>query len=412
MCAVSSHLTGSHGAIFFAIRHRLSRQSESNKSSLIIIYLLRMFNDDLLTAVIKRNIECGTVDYREVVMTRSIRIFLSSLLAVVLIPLGPLVAQGQEIPPGSTIRFIVGYSPGGVFDTYTRLIARHFGKHVPGNPTVVVDNMPGAGGIVAANHIYNRAKPDGLTVGAWAAPLILQHIMGNDAAKFDGRKFGYLGVASPHDSVCTFNRESGIKTVEDWFASKRPVKIAAIGPGTSTSDVPKILKGAVGLPMNVLDGYKGGANTRIAVESGEVDGYCGPWQGVKTIWRDAFESGRIRAILQVTVKSHPELKNVPLAINYAKRPEDRLLLEVADSAYGAQFPYSIPPGVPPDSLRLLQRAFTDTLKDPDLLTEAKKSDLEIQPIDGPNITKTFAKLYKLDQAMIAKLKQLILPKKN
>ena len=345
-------------------------------------------------------------------MTTRIRVFPPSLLAVILIFLGPLVAYGQENFRGNTIRFIVGYSPGGVFDAYTRLIARHFGKHVPGDPTVLVDNMPGAGGILAANHIYNRAKPDGLTIGAWATPLILQHIMGNDAVKFDGRKFGYLGVASPHDSVCTLNRESGIKTVEDWFASKRPMKIAAIGPGTSTSDVPKMLKGALGLPMNVLDGYKGGADTRLAVESGEVDGYCGPWQGVKAVWRNAFDSGKIRAVLQVTVKSHPDLKHVPLAISYAKSAEARLLLEVADSAYGAQFPYSVPPGLPQDSLRLLQRAFTDTLKDPEILAEAKKSDLEIEPIDGPNITKMFAKLYELDQAMIARLKELILPKKN
>jgi len=345
-------------------------------------------------------------------MTRSIRVFLTALLALILVPIGALIAQGQEIYRGSTVRFIVGYSPGGVFDAYTRLIARHFGKHVPGNPTVLVENMTGAGGMVAANHIYNRAKPDGLTIGAWATPLILQHIMGNDAAKFDGRKFGYLGIASPHDSVCTFNKESGIRTAEDWFASKRPLKIAAIGPGTSTSDIPKILKGALGLPMNVLDGYKGGADARLAVESGEVDSFCGPWQGVKTVWRNAFESEKIRAVLQATVKSHPDLKHVPLAINYAKSAEARLLLEVADSAYGAQFPYSVPPGVPQDSLRLLQRAFTDTLKDPELLAEAKKSDLEIEPIGGPNIAKAFAKLYELDPAMIAKLKELILPKKN
>ena len=188
-----------------------------------------------------------------------------------------------------TVRFVVGYSAGGSFDLYTRMIARHFGKHVAGNPTTIVDNMTGAGGIIAANYIFNQAKPDGLTIGAWAAPLILQHIMGNDAAKFDGRKFGYLGVPSPYDTLCTFNQASGIRTVEDWAAAKRAVKISSIGPGTSTSDVPKLLKEALGFPMQVVEGYKGGADARVAVESGEVDGYCGSWQTVKTVWRSAFE---------------------------------------------------------------------------------------------------------------------------
>ena len=123
-------------------------------------------------------------------MLSSKRDFLFTLFAVFFITFGAFAAYGQENFRGNTIRFIVGYSPGGVFDAYTRLIARHYGKHVPGDPTVLVDNMPGAGGVLAANHIYNRAKPDGLTIGAWATPLILQHIMGNDAVKFDGRKFG------------------------------------------------------------------------------------------------------------------------------------------------------------------------------------------------------------------------------
>ena len=168
--------------------------------------------------------------------------------------------QAQDFYKDKTIRFIVGYSPGGSFDLYTRVIARHFSKHVPGNPTTIVENMTGAGGIIAANNLYNIAKPDGLTIGAWAAPLVLQQIMGNEAAKFDGRKFGYLGVPSPYDTVCTFNDKSGIANMNDWFAAKRPMKISSIGPGTSTSDIPKLLKAALNLPLEVLDGYKGGAD--------------------------------------------------------------------------------------------------------------------------------------------------------
>jgi tripartite-type tricarboxylate transporter receptor subunit TctC len=328
---------------------------------------------------------------------------------LVLLSAAPLGAQ--DFYKDKTVRIVVGYSAGGSFDLYSRMIARHLTKHLPGAPTVIVENMTGAGGIIAANFLFNQAKPDGLTIGAWAAPLILQHIMGNEAAKFDGRKFGYLGVPSPYDTLCTFNQQSAVKTVDDWFAAKRPLKISSIGPGTSTSDVPKLLKEALGLPLQLVEGYKGGADARLAVESGEVDGYCGSWQTVKTVWRPSFESGRIHSVLLATLKQNPELKNVPLAIKYAKTDEAKLLLKVADNAHVAQFPYSLPPGVPTDRVALLQKAFIQTLKDPELLSEAKKSDLDIDPIDGPTIAKTFAGLYDIDPATSAKLKAILAPKK-
>src|SRR5918992_5274334 len=320
-------------------------------------------------------------------------------------------AQSQDFFKDKTIHFIVGYSAGGSFDLYTRVIARHFSKHVPGNPTTVVENMTGAGGIIAANHLYNRVKPDGLTVGAWAAPLVLQQIMGNDAVQFDARKFGYLGVPSPYDTVCTFNDKSGIATMNDWINAKRPMKISSIGPGTSTSDIPKLLKAALNLPLDVLDGYKGGADARLAVESGEVDGYCGSWQTVETVWRAAYESGKIRAVLQASLQPYSKFKDVPLAINYAKTDLARQLVSVADSAHGAQFPYTVPPGLPQDRLETLQKAFVNTLKDPDLLAEANKAKLDIEVVDGPTITKKLRSLYDLEPAVVAKLKEVLLPKK-
>jgi tripartite-type tricarboxylate transporter receptor subunit TctC len=317
----------------------------------------------------------------------------------------------QDFYKDKTIHFIVGYSAGGSFDLYTRVIARHFSKHVPGNPTTVVENMTGAGGIIAANHLYNRAKPDGLTIGAWAAPLVLQQIMGNNAVQFDARKFGYLGVPSPYDTVCTFNDKSGIANMNDWFGAKRPMKISSIGPGTSTSDIPKLLRAALNLPLEVLDGYKGGADARLAVESGEVDGYCGSWQTVETVWRSAYESGKIRPILQASLEPYGKYRDVPLAISYAKTDLARQLITVADSAHGAQFPYTVPPGMTTDRLELLQKAFVDTLKDPELLAEAKKSKLDIEVIDGPSIAKKLGQLFELQPAVIAKLKEVLLPKK-
>ena len=343
-------------------------------------------------------------------MKRIMILFVLAGLSTIVVVSAPQRACAQEYKD-KTIRFIVGYSAGGSFDLYTRVIARHFSKHVPGNPTTIVENMTGAGGIIAANHIYNRAAPDGLTVGAWAAPLVLQNVMGNEATKFDGRKFGYLGVPSPYDTVCTFNDKSGIATMNDWINAKRPMKISAIGPGTSTSDIPKLLKAALNLPMDVLDGYKGGAGARLAVESGEVDGYCGSWQTVETVWRGAYESGKIRAVLQVSLESHPKYKRVPLAVGYVKTDFARQLVTVADSAHGAQFPYTVPPGMAKDRLELLQKAFVATLKDPELLAEAKKSKLDVEVIDGPTIAKKLGQLYDIRPETVAKLREILLPKK-
>lgn len=320
-------------------------------------------------------------------------------------------ARAQDSFKDKTLTFIVGYSPGGTYDQYTRLIARHISKYLPGNPTRIVENMPGAGGIITANHLYNRVKPDGLTIAAWASPLILQHVMGNDAIKIDGRKVGWVGVPGPYDTACHFNAQSGIKTVDDWFAAKRPMKIGSIGPGTSLSDVPKLLKAALNLPMEMVEGYKGGADVRLAVESGEVDGLCASWQATKVTWRSQMQAGKIHVVLQATLKSHPDLKKVPLAIKYAKTEAARTLLRVADNVHAYQFPYSVPPGTPAERLRILQQAFVKTLRDRELTAEAKKADLEIAPIDGPTTAKTFAGLYELSPTLLAQLKEILIPKR-
>jgi tripartite-type tricarboxylate transporter receptor subunit TctC len=321
-------------------------------------------------------------------------------------------AVGAQEYKDKTLTIVVGYSPGGSFDLYARVLARYIGRYLPGNPTRIVENMTGAGGMIAANHLYNRVKPDGLTIGAWASPLVLQHIMGNDAAQFDGRKFGYLGIPSEYDTVCTFNQKSGITKMDDWVNSKRPQKISTIGPGTSTSDIPKLLKVALNLPMDVIDGYKGGADARLAVESGEVDGYCGSWGTVETVWRSAYDSKKIIPVLQATLKPNPKYKQIPVAMSYAKTEESRELLKIADDVHGAQFPFSVPPGLAKDRLDLLQRAFIKTFSDADLIAEAKKAQLDIGPVDGPTIGKTLSGLYDLKPATIARLKDILLPKRQ
>ena len=322
-------------------------------------------------------------------------------------------ASADDFYKGKTLTFVVGFSAGGGFDTYTRLIARHIGKHIPGNPTVVVENRTGAGSLIAANYIYNQAPKDGTVIGNWIGPIVLQQVLGNKAAKLDGRKFGWLGVPTADSGVCALTKASGIKTMDDWFNSKRPIKIGTTAPGSTTDDVPKLLKAALGLPMNIVQGYKGTSRIRLAAESGEVDGGCWAWESIKPTWASGLQAGNVRVVLQSIKESHPDLKDVPLAIKYAKTDEARELLEVANGPYsqGAR-PYTVPPGVPQDRLQLLQKAFMDTLRDPELLADAKKSKVDIAPTDGPTVAKMMAKLYDMRPELKTKLTELLIPGKK
>lgn len=336
----------------------------------------------------------------------------AAALGLFFIP-GLLQASTHDFYRGKTIRFIVGFAAGGGFDTYTRLIARHFGKHVPGNPTTVVDNMTGAGSLIAANHIYNRALPDGLTIGNFIGPLVLQQALGNPAAQFDGRKFGWLGAPTPDSGVCALTKASGIGTVEEWLASKRPIKLGGTAPGSTTDDVPRIVASAIGLPVQMITGFKGTSQIRLAADSGEIDGGCWAWESIKPTWAKGLEEGRVAPVLQTMLESHPELRHVPLAIQYAKTEQARTLLKLVNDAYGMTArPYSVPPGVPPERLALLQKAFMDTLRDPELLAEAKKAKLDIRPVDGATAAKIFAGFYELDPKLKDLLRPIVLPVKK
>jgi tripartite-type tricarboxylate transporter receptor subunit TctC len=322
-------------------------------------------------------------------------------------------APADEFYKGKTVTFVVGFSAGGGFDTYTRLIARHFAKHIPGNPTVVVENRTGAGSLIAANYIFNQAPKDGTVIGNWIGPLVLQQVLGNKAAKFDGRQFGWLGVPTPDSGVCALTKASGIATMDDWFKSQRPIKIGGTAPGSTTDDVPRLVQAALGLPMKLVEGYKGTSKVRLAAESGEVDGGCWAWESIKPTWAKGLEAGDVRIVLQTIKKSHSDLQKVPRAFQYAKTDEARALLEIANGPYSlGTRPFTVPPGVPQDRLQLLQKAFMETLRDPELLAEANKSKIDIDPLDGPSVAKMMSGLYDLSPEFKAKLANILIPGKK
>lgn len=341
-------------------------------------------------------------------MAKTFGVLLLSIFTSISLTTSALAASVGEFYKGKTIHFVVGGSAGGGYDTYTRLIARHFARYVPGKPSTVVQNMPGAAMLIAANYIFNSAPRDGTFIGHWSGPLILQHLMGNPAVQFEGRKFGWLGMPTPDSLVCIMTDRSGIRTADEWRKAKTPVKLGAIGRGTSGTDDTKLLAAAAGFPMQLIEGYKGTADIRAAAEQGEVEGTCAfGWQSAKVTWANALQARQVHVVLQTTLQPHSELKGVPLALDYAKTEEGKKLLRIAGDVYGKQRLYSLPPQVPEQRVRTLQKAFIDTLKDPQFLAEAQKSKLEIDPVDGPAIEKMVNGLYEMEPAVVNRVKQLL-----
>lgn len=324
---------------------------------------------------------------------------------------GSAPASTHDFYKGKTVRMIVAFSPGGGFDTYTRAIARYLGKHISGHPTVIVENMTGAGGIIQANFMYQKAKPDGLIIGNNIGGLFMQQIMGAKGIEFDGKRFEYIGAPAIDNPVCALTKASGVRNIEGWFAAKEPVKLGGVGPGGTASDVARTVQAALGLPVKVVDGYKGTSDIRLAAEGGELAGGCWAWESIKTTWRQGIESGNVSVVILVMPKKHPELPKVPLATDYAKTEDARRLLKygVHDTAIMTR-PYFLPPGTPKDRVHLLRKAFADTLRDPEFLADAKKSRLDVEPISGEELEKTVAGLFRLESSMVARLKEVLVPK--
>ncbi len=336
---------------------------------------------------------------------------LTTAFAVLLIALGASERLAHSAAPfyeGKTLRIIVGTSPGGGYDTYTRLIARHFSKYIPGKPTIIVENMPGAGGLVSANHLFKVAKPDGLTIGHFVGGQFLQQLLGKPGVEFDALKFEYVGVPAQDNFVFGVAKTTGITGVEQWLTSKTVVKFGAIAAGDGTYDIPKVVEVALGLPIQVVSGYKGTAPIRLAFNGGEVGGLSNSWQSFRSTWRQELETGEVLVVLQISANPHPDLPKVPLAMNRAKTDEARKLIQAVAQAHGAAVrPYVLPPGTPRDRVEILRTSFMEAIRDPELLKEAAKANLEINPGSGEDLERNVKELLRLDAALVTRLKEIL-----
>jgi tripartite-type tricarboxylate transporter receptor subunit TctC len=317
-------------------------------------------------------------------------------------------ARAQSSYDGKTLRIVVGLAAGGGFDMYARILARHLGQHISGNPTVIVENLTGAGSLIAANYLYKVAKPDGLTMGHFVGSLFLGQAMGQPGIEFDARRFEFVGAAVKLDNVCALTKASGITSLDQWMAAKTPVKLGGSGPGTPTDNVPRILRAALGLPIQVVTGYKGTSQIRLAAESGEVAGGCWSWESMKVTWRRALETGDAVVVIQATPNGFPDLFSVPLAASLAKTERARRLIEMglqAPSAFSS--PFVLPPDTPEDRVQMLRKAFRETLKDPAFITDANKAKLTIDPMSGEELERMVTALFALDPTLLAELKKIL-----
>jgi tripartite-type tricarboxylate transporter receptor subunit TctC len=329
-------------------------------------------------------------------------------IGVALTSRAPLSAQ-EPFYKGNTLRIIVGSTPGGGLDAYSRVIARHMGKHIPGNPTIIVENMPGAGSLILASHLYKVAKPDGLTIGNFVGDILLAQLLGRPGVEADFLKFGYIGVPLRDFNACGLTKASGITSVEKWMAAKIPVKLGSTAPGTSTDNTPRILRALLGLPIQTVTGYKGTAEIRLAAESGEIAGGCWTWGSMRTTWRKGIQAGDVVVVLQNRPEPHPELPTIPLTIDLAKTREARELVLASDPSL-IIFTYALPPGSPTERLQILRRGFMETMKDPEFLKDAGQSQLAIDPMAGDELERTVTRFLGLDPALVTKLKEVLAAK--
>lgn len=302
---------------------------------------------------------------------------------------------------GKQIRVIVPSASGGGFDLYARYVARHLGKHIPGNPTLVVQNMPGAGGLAAANHLYTRASKDGLTIGVLQGPSTYAQVGKSPNVQFDMRGFGWLGSANVTSNTCVFTKHAGINSANDLLTKT----VIIGGSGGSTEFAPNLLNALLGTKFTIVKGYHSTSTVLPAMERGEVDGMCGwGWDSARVNGRDYFARGVIKVGLQCANEHHPELDamGVPFMMDLTKDEEVKKVLGFLFAYLVYIRPFVAPPGIPPDRLKVLQDAFAATLKDPDLLAEANKAGVEIRFASPERVRVAMGQIFDAPEAIKAR----------
>ena len=317
----------------------------------------------------------------------------AAVTLLALLPASFAAAQSPaEFYKGRNVELYVGYSVGGGYDLYARLLAKYMGRHLPGNPVIVPKNMTGAGSLRLANWLYNVAPKDGTAFGIIGRGTPFDPILGGEKAQFDGPKFTWVGSANNEVSVCVAWHTSGVTKFEDLLT--RELVVGGTSSSADTDQFPKIINGVLGTRFKIISGYPGGNDVGLAMERGEVQGRCGwSWSSVKSTHQKWYDEKKFSILMQLALDKHPDLPNVPLIVDLAKNDEQRQILKLIFARQVMGRPFLAPPGIPPARVEALRKAFMDTMNDREFLADAEKAKMEITPVPGAEIEKLVKDIY-------------------
>jgi tripartite-type tricarboxylate transporter receptor subunit TctC len=315
---------------------------------------------------------------------------------------GAASAAAQDFYQGKTVNVVIGYPAGGGYDTYSRLVAAHIGEHLPGHPAVVAQNMPGAVAIRATNYLYNEAPKDGTVIGMVDQDVYLDHILGTPQLRADASQFNWLGRLVSNSAVLFAWHLSPVKKIEDTFAREL---IVAAGGGAAQLNW-RVLDSVVGTRLEIITGYPGTGDEKLAMERGEIEAMSMPWPIMKVELADWLKDHMISLLVQSGADKNPDLQEVPRMLDLAKSDDDRALLALFSTPSTIGRSILAPPGLPPERVAELRRAFTATLHDPAFLQDLARAKLSVEPLSGEELQKSIAESGKFSADLIARAQQI------
>jgi tripartite-type tricarboxylate transporter receptor subunit TctC len=320
---------------------------------------------------------------------------------------GARAQNAAEFYKGKTITIVIGSDVGGGYDAYGRLLARHLGAHVPGNPTVVPNNMPGAAQTKAASYVYSVAPKDGTYIAALSPGALLTAVLGGPPIQYDPNKFQYVGSANSDVYVCIARPDAPVKTFADIFDHEL---IVGVSSGSSTLMMPLLLKNLLGAKFKLVRGYPGTRQMQLALERDEIQGMCGlGYASLLTEHEDWLTQGIVTVLAQESSRGTPDLdkRGVPLATRFARSDEERTIMDLVYSQEIFGRPFVMAPDAPQDRVALLREAFMATMGDPQLLAEAAKSKLDVEPLPGDEVQRLVAKVYAAPPAIVKRTHEVL-----
>jgi tripartite-type tricarboxylate transporter receptor subunit TctC len=332
------------------------------------------------------------------------------VVAVALLALGPPSLGRAQSPAdfykGKTVDLYIGYSAGGGYDVYARALARHLGRFIPGNPTILAKNMPGAGSLVLANWLYNVAPKDGTAFGIIGRGTAFDPLLGSTKAQFDAGKFNWIGSMNDEVSVCVAWHTTGITTLEQ--VERKELTVGGSGPAADTDQFPKVLNATIGTKFKIVTGYPGGNDVDLAMERGEVMGRCGwSWSSVIATHKSWIDDKKINVLVQLSLSKHADLPHVPLIMDFARTEEQKQIFNLVFARQPMGRPFLAPPDIPAERVAVLRKAFMDTMKSGEFLAEAQKMQLEINPVSGEAVQKIVQEVYRTPKAVAAAVAQMV-----